>query len=65
MSTAFRIAALPVDELERIRANGVDDFGNPLEPVDVTGPGTPLRCCLRDAEPGERPGGGSHRVVNR
>ena len=54
MSTGFRVAALPPDQLERIRAHGVDDFGNPLEPVTVTGPGTPLRCCLRDAEPGER-----------
>jgi len=54
MSTAFRVAALPAGELERIRAAGVDDFGNPLEPSTVTGPGAPLRCCLRDAEPGER-----------
>ena len=53
MSTGFRVAALPPDELERIRARGVDDFGNPLEPETVTGPGTPLRCCLRDAEPDE------------
>jgi Protein of unknown function (DUF1203) len=54
MSTGFRVAALPPDELERIRARGADDFGNPFEPVTVTGAGTPLRCCLRDAEPGER-----------
>jgi hypothetical protein len=54
MSTGFRVAALPADELGRIRARGVDDFGNPLEPTTVTGPGTPLRCCLREAEPGER-----------
>ena len=54
MSTAFRVAALPADELERIRERGVDDFGNALEPETVTGGGTPLRCCLRDAEPGER-----------
>jgi hypothetical protein len=55
MSTGFRVAAVPGDELERIRANGVDDFGNPVEPVTVTtAGGTPLRCCLRDAEPGER-----------
>jgi Protein of unknown function (DUF1203) len=55
MSTEFRIAALPGDELERIRTAGVDDFGNPLEPVTVArAGGTPLRCCLREAEPGER-----------
>jgi hypothetical protein len=54
MSTGFRVAALPADDLERIRARGVDDFGNALEPETVTGAGTPLRCCLREAEPGER-----------
>jgi hypothetical protein len=55
MTGAFRIAALPADELERIRAAGVDDFGNLLEPVTVsTTGGTPLRCCLREAEAGER-----------
>jgi len=54
MSTGFRVAALPADDLERIRARGVDDFGNVLEPETVTGAGTPLRCCLREAEPGER-----------
>jgi hypothetical protein len=55
MSTGFRVAALPADDLERIRANGVDDFGNALEPVTVRrAGGTPLRCCLREAEPGER-----------
>jgi hypothetical protein len=54
MTTGFRVAALPADELERIRARGVDDFGNLLEPVTVNRPGTPLRCCLREAEPGER-----------
>jgi hypothetical protein len=54
MSTGFRVAALPADDLERIRARGADDFGNALEPETVTGAGTPLRCCLREAEPGER-----------
>ena len=54
MSTGFRVAALPAGELERIRARGVDDFGNALEPETVTAGGAPLRCCLRDAEPGER-----------
>jgi hypothetical protein len=55
MSTGFRVTALPAGDLERIRARGADDFGNALEPVTVTTTGgTPLRCCLRDAEPGER-----------
>jgi hypothetical protein len=52
---AFRVDAIPADELDRLRANGVDDFGNPLEPrvVRQSG-GTPLRCCLREADAGER-----------
>jgi hypothetical protein len=52
---AFRVDAIPAGDLDRIRANGVDDFGNPLEPrlVRESG-GTPLRCCLREADAGER-----------
>lgn len=30
MTTSFRVAALPATDLERIRARGIDDFGNPL-----------------------------------
>lgn len=53
--TRFRVDAIPAAELDRIRAAGVDDFGNPLEPrvVRESG-GTPLRCCLREADAGER-----------
>jgi hypothetical protein len=54
ISAGFRVAAIPADELERIRERGVDDFGNPVEPFEVTTGGAPLRCCLRDAEAGER-----------
>jgi len=53
-STAFRVRAIRRDELEHIRARGLDDFGNRLEPFMVTEGGAPLRCCLRDAQPGER-----------
>ena len=53
-STAFRVAALPAAELQRIRERGVDDFGNAVEPFTTTEAGAPLRCCLRDAEAGER-----------
>ena len=53
--TSFAVTALPADELERIRERRVDDFGNAFVPTVVTeAGGTPLRCCLRDAEPGER-----------
>jgi hypothetical protein len=51
----FRVDAIPAVELDRIRAAGVDDFGNPLEPRVVRqAGGTPLRCCLREADAGER-----------
>ena len=51
---AFRIRAIAPHDLDRIRGAGHDDFGNPLQPfVDEEG-GSPLRCCLRPAEAGER-----------
>jgi hypothetical protein len=51
----FRVGAIAAAELDRIRANGVDDFGNPLTPRVVRRSGdTPLRCCLREADAGER-----------
>lgn len=54
MSIAFRISALDPDGLERIRASGVDDFGNPLVvTANTEAGGTPLRCCLREAGVGE------------
>ncbi len=50
----FRVEAIPADVLGRIRARGVDDLGNKVtEMIDEVG-GSPLRCCLRDAAPGER-----------
>jgi hypothetical protein len=54
MSIAFRICALDPEGLERIRARGVDDFGNPLVvTANTEAGGTPLRCCLREAAVGE------------
>lgn len=51
---SFTVHALPGSDLERVRAAGVDDFGHPLRPVVVDEePGTPLRCCLREAHVGE------------
>lgn len=56
MTTAtFTITAIPSADLDRVRARGRDDFGNPVEVFvnqDDDG-GTPLRCCLREAVPGE------------
>jgi hypothetical protein len=46
--------AIPAGELEKIRAAGRDEAGNPLAlQIDAEG-GSPLRCCLRPARPGER-----------
>ena len=55
IATTFRVQALPAHDLARIRATGIDDFGHSLR-VSVVDeePGTPLRCCLREARAGER-----------
>ncbi|MGH3252711.1 MAG: DUF1203 domain-containing protein [Trebonia sp.] len=45
--------AIPADELDRIRAAGTDAAGNRLVPQVLTDEASPLRCCLRDARPGE------------
>jgi Protein of unknown function (DUF1203) len=46
--------AIPQARLREIKAAGVDDAGNQLTvQVDIEG-GSPLRCCLREADPGER-----------
>jgi hypothetical protein len=46
--------AISPGELDRIRAAGRDEAGNPL-PVQVHADGgAPLRCCLREARAGER-----------
>jgi hypothetical protein len=45
---------IPAAELDRIRAAGHDEAGNPLAvQVDAEG-GDPLRCCLRETRPGEQ-----------
>jgi hypothetical protein len=51
MTPTFRIHALPAEILDGVRAGGPDASGNPVEHVVATG-GEPVRCCLRDAEPG-------------
>src|SRR3954463_12592382 len=46
--------AIPQARLREIKAAGVDDAGNQLTvQVDIEG-GSPLRCCLRESDPGER-----------
>jgi len=50
----FRIEAIAGAVLARVRAAGVDDFGNVLAPFVVDdADGAPVRCCLRMAGPGE------------
>jgi hypothetical protein len=46
--------AIPPRELDAIRAAREDEAGNPLEARVVQDGGAPLRCCLREARPGER-----------
>jgi hypothetical protein len=50
--TDFRVRALPERLLERVRGCEPDASGNPAERVRASG-GEPVRCCLRDARPGE------------
>jgi hypothetical protein len=48
----FQIHAISDEILTGVRASGRDVSGHPVEPAVATG-GEPLRCCLRDARPGE------------
>jgi hypothetical protein len=50
---AFQIQPLPSAVLDDARASGVDVSGHPIV-VMITEGGEPLRCCLRNAEPGEQ-----------
>jgi hypothetical protein len=49
----FQLHALPPAALDAVRATGVDVSGQPAEHLVTTG-GEPLRCCLRNADPGEQ-----------
>jgi len=53
-TTAVRLQVHAIDpgRLARIRAQGVDEHGNPLATRAASG-GEPLRCCLRRAETDE------------
>jgi hypothetical protein len=50
----FTVSAVPPLDLHRIRTAHHDDFGNPLTPIVNRNDDTPLRCCLREATPGEQ-----------
>jgi uncharacterized protein DUF1203 len=52
MTTTFRIHPIPAPDLDAVRAGEGDAAGNPVE-RRTAGGGEPLRCCLRNAAPGE------------
>ncbi|WBQ06709.1 DUF1203 domain-containing protein [Kribbella sp. CA-293567] len=60
MSIELEFVPVPASELDRIRCNGHDDFGNPLT-ARTSGAGAPLRCCLRLTREGEQIALVSHR----
>ncbi|MGW5670794.1 DUF1203 domain-containing protein [Micromonospora sp. NPDC003776] len=51
--TGYLIQPLPAEALAEVRRTGLDAGGRPVERTTAEG-GEPLRCCLRDAHPGER-----------
>lgn len=50
-NSAFRVLPLPADVLRRVRDGEPDASGNAAVHLVAEG-GEPLRCCLRNAEPG-------------
>jgi hypothetical protein len=53
MINELEYLGVPSADLDRIRCNGHDDFGNTLV-AQTAGAGAPLRCCLRLSTPGEQ-----------
>jgi hypothetical protein len=49
---SFVISALPTEALDRARTEPIDLTGSEVADLPAEG-GEPLRCCLRDARPGE------------
>jgi len=62
MNTELEYVPVPAAELDRIRCNDHDDFGNPIVPLTAGG-GEPLRCCLTIAPAGDRIALVSHRPM--
>jgi hypothetical protein len=52
--TQLVVHAIDPAHLDGVRSAGADGHGNPLRPFAATGRDEPLRCCLRNAEPGEQ-----------
>jgi Protein of unknown function (DUF1203) len=53
VNTDLEFVPVPPADLDRIRSNGIDDYGNPFT-VRTTGAGAPLRCCLTLSTDGEQ-----------
>jgi hypothetical protein len=53
-TSRFFYQAIAADVLDALRAAGRDEAGNPLEVQTDQDGGSPLRCCLRETQPGER-----------
>ncbi|WP_020665940.1 DUF1203 domain-containing protein [Amycolatopsis nigrescens] len=53
--TSFRVNPIPAATLDLVRRTGLDASANPVQRMTVPDgeTGWPLRCCLRDAAPGE------------
>ena len=61
-SDSFRTRGVPSSFVDRLRATGVDDLGQPLVRITRASGGEPLRDQLRRAEPGEEILLGSHEL---
>jgi hypothetical protein len=62
MNAELRYEGVPGSELDRIRCNGYDDFGNAVVSRTSEG-GEPLRCCLTVAGTGEQIALVAHRPM--
>ena len=51
--TSAHVIGTDQDQLAELRASGVDHNGQPVEAFIDSDGGWPLRCCLRDARPGD------------
>jgi hypothetical protein len=51
-TATFQLHTLPPAVLERARSIGLDASGAPVRRIEAEG-GEPLRCCLRNARPGD------------
>jgi hypothetical protein len=51
MNHDLEFVPVPPADLDRIRCNGIDDYGNPF--TVQTDAGQPLRCCLTFSADGE------------